>query len=422
MQIVDIADIIISSGSGGNGAVAFRREAHVANGGPSGGDGGRGGSIIFEASENLHTLLDFRYQHHFKAGVGQNGGIKNMNGRKGEDLVIPVPVGTVIKDLDQDKVICDLAEAGQRFVAAKGGRGGKGNAHFANAVYQAPRFAQPGQPGLTRKLQLELKSIADIGLVGMPNAGKSSLLSVISAARPKIADYPFTTLRPNLGVISLPNGDGCIVADIPGLIEGASDGIGLGHDFLRHVERTRLLLHLVDGAAPDPIANYRTIQAELKAYPAQLDNKPQVLVINKKDLLDAGDLEILLDLLKEETDAVPLLISTATREGLTEMLYTLEQQLSQLPPLPLFEYEPESEADQQGHIDPVFSIEFDDGVYIVHSDSLERMLALSDLEDSRALHRFQQQLYRQGIIEALKAEGAGSGDTIRIGSLEFDYL
>lgn len=422
MQIVDIAEITVSSGSGGNGAVAFRREAHVANGGPSGGDGGRGGSIIFEASENLHTLLDFRYQHHFKAGEGQSGGIKKMHGKKGADLVIPVPVGTVIKDCEQDKIICDLAEAGQTFVAARGGKGGRGNTHFANAVYQAPRFAQPGQPGLTRKLQLELKSIADVGLVGMPNAGKSSLLSVISAARPKIADYPFTTLRPNLGVISLPHGDGCIVADIPGLIEGASEGVGLGHDFLRHIERTRLLLHLVDGAAPDPIANFRTIQTELKAHPAQLDKKPQILVINKKDLLDDKDLEILQELLKDETTLQAQLISTATREGLNELLQTLEQQLALVPPLPRFEIEPEDEAEQQAHLEPIFSIEFDDGVYVVHSDSLERILALSDLEDSRALHRFQQQLYRQGIIDALKAEGAGSGDTIRIGALEFDYL
>jgi len=420
MQIIDIVEITVSSGSGGDGAVAFRREKHVANGGPSGGDGGRGGSVILEASENLHTLLDFRYKHHFRADDGKGGGIKNMHGKKGEDLIILVPVGTVVRDQERDKIICDMAEPGQTYVVAKGGKGGRGNPHFTTSVYQAPRFAEPGVPGKTRQLLLELKSIADVGLVGMPNAGKSSLLSVISAARPKIADYPFTTLRPNLGMVKLPDDTGCIVADIPGLIEGASDGIGLGHDFLRHVERTRLLLHMVDAAAPDPIANFRTIQAELQAYPAALEQKPQLLVLNKHDLLDAAELEILLSLLQDETDVRPLIISTATHFGLKELLYALQLKLQELPPLPSFESEIEVEVPEE--LTHPFEIEFEDGVYIVKSDSLERMLALSDLDDSRALHRFQGQLNRQGIIEALKDEGAGSGDTIRIGSLEFDYL
>lgn len=420
MKIVDIAEITASSGSGGNGMIAFRREKHVANGGPSGGDGGRGGSVYFEASENLHTLLDFRYQHHFRAPDGEKGDIKNRFGRKGENLIIPVPVGTVIRDKETDKVLCDLAVAGQRFLVAKGGKGGKGNAQFVNSVYQAPRFAEPGEPGETRTLVLELKTIADVGLVGMPNAGKSSLLSVISAARPKIADYPFTTLTPNLGAVRFPDGDGCIVADIPGLIEGASEGIGLGHDFLRHIERTRLLLHLIDSSAPDPIQNYLIIQEELHAHPANLDSKPQLIVLNKRDLIDEAELEIITEMLREHTQAPLYVISTATQLGLRELLFAIEQQLDELPPIPLYEIEPEPEIKLDST--PDYEIELDDGIYIVYCPPLERMLLLSDLEDSRALHRFQKQLYSLGIIDALKEEGAGSGDTVRIGDFEFDYL
>jgi GTP-binding protein len=421
MKIVDIAEITVSSGNGGNGAIAFRREKHVANGGPSGGDGGRGGSVIFEASENLHTLLDFRYQHHFRAPNGDKGDIKNRFGRKGENMVIPVPVGTVIKDKDSDKILCDMAEVGQRFTVAKGGKGGHGNAHFVNSVYQAPRFAEPGDPGETRHLLLELKTIADVGLVGMPNAGKSSLLSVISAARPKIADYPFTTLTPNLGAVRFPEGDGFIVADIPGLIEGASDGVGLGHDFLRHIERTRLLLHMIDASAPDPIQNYLVIQEELTAYPAKLDDKPQLLVLNKLDLVDQAEIDIITEMMREHTDEPIYMISTATQQGTRELIFEIQKQLAELPPMPLYEPDPVPE-DPELDEAPKFEIELIDDIYVVLCPPLERMLELSDLEDSRALHRFQRRLYSMGIIDALKLEGAGSGDTIRIGDLEFDYL
>lgn len=420
MKIVDIAEITVSSGSGGNGAVAFRREAHVPNGGPAGGDGGRGGSVIFRASESLQTLLDFRYKRKFKADDGQRGDIKNMHGRKGENLIIPVPVGTLIRDQETDKIICDLSQDKQEFIAAKGGKGGRGNARFVTSVYQAPHFAEPGQRGQTRKLVLELKTIADVGLVGLPNAGKSSLLSVISAARPKVADYPFTTLRPNLGVVQFPSGDGFVVADIPGLIEGASEGIGLGHDFLRHVERTRLLIHLIDANDTDPIANYLMIQAELAAYPADLQSKPQLIVLNKCDMLDEQDLEIVTELMREHTQQTLYPISALAQTGLKELIFTVQEQLKLLPPLPVFDIEPEEseiEGDDEG-----FEIVEEDGLFLLSCPPLERILELSDLDDSRALHRFQKELYRRGIIEALKEAGAGSGDTIKIGSLEFDYL
>ncbi len=419
MKIVDIAEITVSSGTGGNGAVAFRREAHVPNGGPAGGDGGRGGSVIFLASENLQTLLDFRYKRKFKADDGNRGDIKNMHGRKGQDLIIPVPVGTLIRDQETDKIICDLSQDKQEFVAAKGGRGGRGNSRFVTSVYQAPHFAEPGKQGQTRKVVLELKTIADVGLVGLPNAGKSSLLSVISAARPKVADYPFTTLRPNLGVVQFPSGDGFVVADIPGLIEGASEGIGLGHDFLRHVERTRLLIHLIDANDSDPIANYLMIQAELIAYPADLENKPQLIVFNKCDMLDDDDLEIVSELMREHTDQHFYPISALAQTGLKELIFAVQEQLKILPPLPVFEVEVD---DIEIDDDEGFEIVEEDGLFLLSCPPLERILELSDLDDSRALHRFQKELNRRGIIEALKEAGAGSGDTIRIGPLDFDYL
>ncbi|MGV3524375.1 MAG: GTPase ObgE [Candidatus Sericytochromatia bacterium] len=420
MKIVDIAEINVISGAGGNGSIAFRREKHVPNGGPSGGDGGRGGSVIIEVSDSLHTLLDFRYKHLFRAPDGDRGDIKNMHGRKGENLIIPVPRGTVVRDRETQKVLADLTEPGQRYLAAKGGKGGRGNARFVNAVYQAPRYAEPGEAGQSRQLVLELKTLADVGLVGMPNAGKSSLLSVISAARPKIADYPFTTLQPNLGAVRFPEGDGFIVADIPGLIEGASEGVGLGHDFLRHIERTRLLLHLLDGSAPDPIENYLVIQDELKAYPARLEDKLQLIVLNKQDILDPEEIEMIQELLREHTDTPIYVISAATTAGTRELLFAVQEQLALLPPVPLFEIEPEP--DDLLPEAPSFTIELEDDVFWVRCPVLERILELSDFEDSRALHRFQKQLYRLGIIDALKAEGAGTGDTVRIGDLEFDYL
>ncbi|PIQ26308.1 hypothetical protein COW36_15040 [bacterium (Candidatus Blackallbacteria) CG17_big_fil_post_rev_8_21_14_2_50_48_46] len=422
MKIIDLAEITVSSGKGGNGAVAFRREKHVPNGGPSGGDGGRGGSIIMEASENLHTLLDFRYQHRFSAEPGKNGAPKNMHGRSGEDLIIHVPPGTQVRDSETGKVLFDLTKAGQSIIVAQGGKGGRGNPHFVSATYQAPRYAEPGEPGITRTLILELKTIADVGLVGLPNAGKSSLLAAISAARPKIANYPFTTLRPNLGAIRLPEGDGFVVADIPGLIEGASEGIGLGHEFLRHVERTRLLLHLLDMSEPDPIGNYHLIQKELEQYPAKLSDKKQLLVLNKADIVSEEEINALKKKLEQETDNPILVISAATRQGTHELIRAVQHLLSEIPPLPETFDEvpkvlPRPDADK-----PSFQIYQEDGLYVIESEPLERLLELSDLDDSRALNRLHKQMEKLGVLVALKEAGAASGDTVRIGWLEFDYL
>lgn len=422
MKIIDLAEIIVSSGNGGNGAVAFRREKYVSHGGPAGGDGGHGGSVFLLATTELQTLLDFHHQRQYQAPHGEAGRSKNQHGKKGKDLMIKVPVGTLIRDLDRDAaVICDLTEDGQTFCVAKGGKGGRGNTHFAKSTYQAPKYAEPGGKGQTRKLQLELKMIADVGLVGLPNAGKSSLLSVVSAARPKIANYPFTTLKPNLGAIRFPEGDGFLMADIPGLIEGASEGVGLGHDFLRHIERNRLLLHLVDVSEQEPLENYELIQNELKNYPVDLSQKPQLLVLNKIDLLLPEDREALKKTFEEHTQHPVYLMSTATKEGTQELLRVIQQRLSEIPlpePIQWEEAPPEVEHDPTKE----FEIHFADGVYFVESDHLEQMILLSDFSDAKALNRFQKALKGTGVLDALHNKGAQPGDTICIGPLEFEHL
>lgn len=422
MKIVDWAEITVSSGRGGDGAVAFRREKHVPNGGPAGGDGGKGGSVILEVSENLHTLLDFRYQHIFQAEHGKNGAAKNKHGRSGKDLVIPVPPGTQVRDKHSGRLLCDLTQIGQRVVVAEGGRGGRGNAHFVSAVHQAPRYAEPGQPGMTRVLVLELKTIADVGLVGLPNAGKSSLLAAISAARPKIADYPFTTLQPNLGAVRLPEGDGFIVADIPGLIQGASEGIGLGHDFLRHIERTRLLVHLVDLSEPDPLANYHIIQNELRNYPAHLLDKHQLLVLNKCDIVPAEQVAHWSTRFASETGQTPLVISAVTQQGTRELIRMIQKLLAEIPAVPSTQEIAPVHLPGPENDTPEFRIYLDKDIYVVECPALVRVLALSDLSDARALQRFHKHLEKLGVLAALKQQGVTSGDTVRIGDFEFDYL
>jgi GTPase len=333
MQFIDQAEIQVQAGNGGDGLVAFRREKYVPAGGPSGGNGGRGGSVIFQADENLQTLLDFRYNHLFKAQDGQRGGPNNRTGASGDDRVIAVPCGTVIYDAETDEFLGDLTTPGQTFCAAQGGKGGLGNQHFLSNRNRAPEKALPGLPGEARFLRLELKLLAEVGIIGLPNAGKSTLISALSAARPKIADYPFTTLVPNLGVVRKPTGDGTVFADIPGLIEGAHLGAGLGHDFLRHIERTRLLLHLVDATADDPIADYQVIQEELSAYGRGLTDRPQILALSKMDAVDPDsqpNVEAIADQLRQLSQAKVFLISAATRQGLDPLLNEVWQVLDQL--------------------------------------------------------------------------------------------
>lgn len=330
MQFIDQAEIEVEAGKGGDGIVAFRREKYVPAGGPAGGNGGRGGDVILVAAEHLQTLLDFKYAHRFQADNGGRGGPNNRTGANGRDRTIQVPCGTVIYDADTQEIIGDLVQSGQTFCAAKGGKGGLGNKHFLSNRNRAPDYALPGLPGEYRRLRLELKLLAEVGIIGLPNAGKSTLIAALSAARPKIADYPFTTLVPNLGVVRKPTGDGTVFADIPGLIEGAHLGTGLGYDFLRHIERTRLLLHLIDATADDPIGDYQTIQAELQAYGRGLSERPQILALNKIDAVDSETVELLATELNHLTHVPVFQISAVTQKGLESLLQTVWQSLDQL--------------------------------------------------------------------------------------------
>jgi GTPase len=338
MQFIDLAEVELESGSGGDGMVTFRREKYVPAGGPSGGNGGRGGSIYFTAVENLQTLLDFRYNRRFKAKNGTKGGSNSCTGPAGEDLTVEVPCGTMIYDTATDELLVDLVEPGQTFRVVTGGKGGLGNQHFLTNSNRAPDYALPGQPPEQKRIRLELKLLAEVGIIGLPNAGKSTLISAISAARPKVADYPFTTLIPNLGVVRKPSGDGTLFADIPGLIEGASQGAGLGHDFLRHIERTRVLLHLVEASGSDPdgspsakaIAAYKTIRQELSAYNETLATRPQILAISKIDTVDDEEIAELAKALSEVAQQPVFLISSATRTGLDPLLQQVWNQLDRL--------------------------------------------------------------------------------------------
>jgi GTP-binding protein len=330
MQFIDRAEIEVEAGKGGDGIVAFRREKYVPAGGPSGGNGGRGGDVIFIAAEHLQTLLDFKYNHRFAAENGGRGGPNNRTGADGGDRIIQIPCGTVVYDADTDEILGDLVQPGQTLCVAKGGKGGLGNQHFLSNRNRAPEYALPGLPGEKRHLRLELKLLAEVGIIGLPNAGKSTLIAALSAARPKIADYPFTTLVPNLGVVRKPSGDGTVFADIPGLIEGAHLGTGLGHDFLRHIERTRLLLHLIDATADDPIADYHTIQQELQAYGRGLSERPQILALNKIDAVSPDRADALATELNQLTQVPVFQISAVAQIGLEALLQKIWQSLEQL--------------------------------------------------------------------------------------------
>ena len=420
MQFLDKTRIKIISGRGGNGMVAWRREKYVDKGGPAGGDGGNGGDVYLIADENLSTLMDFKHKSVFKAESGENGGIKNMHGKCAKDLYIKVPIGTVVKDLNSDTVIADLTIHEQTVLVAKGGRGGRGNARFATAQKRAPQFCEPGEPPIERDLQLELKLIADVGLLGMPNAGKSTLISRISSAKPKIADYPFTTLIPNLGVVKKRSGDGYVVADIPGLIEGASEGVGLGHDFLRHVERCRFLVHLVDVTAENPMNNYDVINNELAKHSDKLANLYQIVALNKIDAIDEDRKSELIGQFKEVSDDVFLIsaVTGANLEQLTDFMAKMVDEIEK----PVSEIVVEEDLGAYNNDDSSFEIyKASKDTYIVDGGKIKRLAGVTDSRNTEQIIRLQNILTGMGVFDELKKQGVQNGDTIIIGHLEMEY-
>ena len=426
-MFADRAKIFIKSGKGGDGHVSFRRELYVPCGGPDGGDGGKGGDIIFEVDDGLNTLTDFRQIHKYIAKDGERGGKRRCHGANAADLVIQVPEGTVIKEFESGKVIADMSGKNRREVILKGGKGGLGNMHFATSTMQAPKYAQPGQEGQELWVQLELKVIADVGLVGFPNVGKSTLLSRVSNARPKIANYHFTTLDPHLGVVDLSDGAGFVMADIPGLIEGASQGIGLGHDFLRHIERTKVLIHVVDAASVegrDPVADIRAINAELEAYNPELLTRPQVIAANKIDAIYSEDEDPVERLRKEfEPEGIQVFpISAVSGQGVKELLYAVYERLKTLDQAPvIFEKEFDMESLRTG-MDLPYTVEVnEDGEYVVEGPRIEKMLGYTNLESEKGFAFFQNFLKDSGVLEELEKAGIQEGDTVRMYGLSFDY-
>lgn len=426
-MFADSAKIFIKSGKGGDGHVSFRRELYVPNGGPDGGDGGRGGDIIFIVDEGLNTLTDFRHIRKYVAQSGEEGGKRNQHGKDGQDLIIKVPLGTIIKDDESGKVIADMSDTDKKVTVLKGGRGGKGNQHYATATMQVPKYAQPGQKSMELYVRLELKVIADVGLVGYPNVGKSTLLSRVTNARPKIANYHFTTLNPNLGVVDLDGNKGFVIADIPGLIEGASEGIGLGHEFLKHIERTKVLIHMVDAASTegrDPIDDINKINAELKAYNPDLMNRPQVIAANKIDAIYDGD-ESIVDKLKAEFEPKGIKvfgISAVSGKGLKELLYAVNDMLEQMDSTPVVfeqEYFPGQFSDNPD--DPYTVEKVEDGLYSIEGPRIEKMLGYTNLEAEKGFIFFQKFMKDNGILEELENLGIQEGDTVKIYGHEFEY-
>lgn len=420
MQFIDKAKIKISSGKGGNGVVAWRREKFVDKGGPAGGDGGKGGSVYLIADEGLSTLLDFTYRSIFKADNGENGFKKSMHGKSAKDLYIKVPAGTIVKDLKSGNIIADLTVHGQTVLVAKGGRGGRGNTHFCTPQNRAPQYCEPGEPGIERELQLELKLLADVGLLGFPNAGKSTFISRVSAAKPKIADYPFTTIVPNLGVVRKESGDGYVIADIPGLIEGASEGVGLGHDFLRHVERCRFLLHIIDGTEENPVKNYQIINDELAKYSEKLANLYQVVAINKIDAIDKDRLEELKSQFKA-LGVEPFCISAVTGENLATLKHELEHKVDTIEK-PASEVTIEDDPDATNNDDGYWSVQkVNKDTYVVTGGRIIRISQVTDQRSTEQVIRFQNIMIGMGIIDELKRLGIQNGDTVVVGKLELEY-
>jgi len=420
MQFIDKAKIKISSGKGGNGVVAWRREKFVDKGGPAGGDGGKGGSVYLVADEGLSTLLDFTYRSIFKADNGENGFKKSMHGKSAKDLYIKVPTGTIVKDLKTGNIIADLTQHEQTVLVASGGRGGRGNIHFCTPQNRAPQYCEPGEPGIERELQLELKLLADVGLLGLPNAGKSTFISRVSAAKPKIADYPFTTLVPNLGVVKKHSGDGYVIADIPGLIEGASEGVGLGHDFLRHVERCRLLLHIVDGTEIDPIKNFNTINEELAKYSEKLSKVYQIVAINKIDSIDEETLQHLKDEFKKFGVDV-FCISAVSGENLEELKNEIEKKVDEIEK-PVSDIVVEEDFEATNNDDGYWEVhKLNKNTYLVDGGRIIRISQVTDSRSTEQIIRFQNIMIGMGIMDELKHLGIQNGDTILVGKLELEY-
>ncbi|HEC23505.1 MAG TPA: GTPase ObgE [Chloroflexi bacterium] len=416
-MFLDEVKIYVKGGDGGAGIVAFRREKYVPFGGPAGGDGGKGGDVVLVVNPRLSTLSHFEHKRHFKAPSGRPGGNFNKTGASGEDLIVEVPPGTVVRDAETGELIADLTEPGQRVVVARGGRGGRGNARFKSSTNQAPRMAEKGEPGEERWLKLELKLLADVGIVGVPNAGKSTLLSVVSSARPKIAPYPFTTLTPNLGVVRLDDRD-IVLADIPGLVEGAHAGVGLGHSFLRHIQRTRLLIHLLDGGGEDPIGDFVQINAELALYDEALARKPQIVALNKIDLPQAQERWPAVRAFVEERGLPVMAISAVTRQGVQELINRVAEMLDQLPEpepvveVPVFRPEEDEEA---------FQIVREGDAFRVIGKRIERAAAMTYWEYDEAVMRFQRILSALGVTDALREAGVAPGDTVLIGDYELEW-
>ena len=423
-MFIDSAKIYVKAGNGGNGMVSFHREKYIAAGGPDGGDGGKGGDVIFLVDEGLNTLIDFRYKKHYKAEPGQDGGPSNCSGKNGEDLTIKVPLGTMVKDETTGMILADLVKPGQTYIAAKGGRGGKGNQHFATPTRQVPNFAKSGDLGEERNIILEMKMIADVGLLGFPNVGKSTILSMVSAAKPKIANYHFTTLVPNLGVVQIEQGKSFVIADIPGLIEGAHEGVGLGHEFLRHVERTKLLVHVVDVSGVegrDAVEDFDTINQELEKYNATLASRPQIVAANKMDI--PGSEENFEKFKKElENRGYKVFgISAATNKGLRELMYYVSDTLKSLPDTILLDENSEETVVYTAEEEKPFDIHIEDGVYVVEGSWVRKVLGSTNITNYESLQYFQRALRRKGVIQALEAMGIEEGDTVRILDTEFDY-
>ena len=423
-MFVDYTKIIIKSGDGGNGAITFRREKYVASGGPDGGDGGRGGSIYFIVDPDANTLINFRYNKKYKAENGQNGSGSHCYGKSGEDLYVKVPIGTMVRDAETGKLIADLSKEGQVELILPGGRGGKGNSHFATSTRQAPHFAQKGEKGLEKEVILELKLLADVGLIGFPNVGKSTILSMVTSARPKIADYHFTTLEPNLGVVKTKIGDSFVIADIPGIIEGASEGVGLGLQFLRHIERTRLLLHVIDVSGIEsriPTEDFKTINEELKKYSEKLSTRKQIIIANKADVIQDDSLYEELEKLAKNENIEIFKVSAATGEGLDEVLIRVSEVLKSLPKEDLEETE-EKKVYTLKDEDDGFDIRIEDGIYVVDGPAIEKIMSRANLEDNESIYYFQKSIRFLGVEEKLKEMGVKEGDTIKFIDWEMEWF